>query len=142
MLINECSIAGGLIVLSLAVAFVNLIRSIPGEMASGGFRQNETSGPRSQENTHLGTVTEKSSPISSVVDDWYSESINFKFQTNDTVHQGLVSYGVLQDCFAPIERSDGAMIAFLQNSKRIFEVAAAKAARSASEPIELDFPDF
>jgi hypothetical protein len=54
----------------------------------------------------------------------------------------LVSYGVLQDCFATVGHSDGPMIAFLQNSKRIFEVAAAKAGRSTSAPIELDLPDF
>jgi hypothetical protein len=75
-----------------------------------------------------------------VVDDCYSEAVNFRFEMQGVTHRGLVTYDALK-----IRHGDAGhepeMALFLQHAQEICASAAQKVSRGEAEPVVLETED-
>ncbi|CDY78686.1 hypothetical protein BGLT_01446 [Caballeronia glathei] len=80
-------------------------------------------------------------PVTSIVDDWYSEAINFEFEVKGVSYRGLVGYDALRSRFAPAPPAEPALAIFIRHAGEIRDAAIAKVLRGASSPVVLDLAD-
>lgn len=75
-----------------------------------------------------------------VIDDCYSEAVNFRFEMHGVTHRGLVTYDALK-----IRHGDAGhepeIALFLQHAQEICASAAKKVSRGEAEPIVLETED-
>jgi hypothetical protein len=82
---------------------------------------------------------EKALRVTDVVDDSYSEAINFRFVAKGRAYRGLVTYDALResakaDAYASREP---ALALFIRRAQEVGESAAAKLERDGVEPVVL-----
>ena len=79
--------------------------------------------------------------VTSIVDDWYSEAINFEFEVKGVTYRGLVGYDALRSRFAEEPPAEPALAIFIRHAGEIRDAAIAKVLRGASGPVVLELAD-
>jgi hypothetical protein len=74
-------------------------------------------------------------------DDWFFEAINFSFILKGRIHQGLISYSVLQERFCGEKRTRDIPTMFACHRDQIRRAASEKVICGDADPIEVEFQD-
>jgi hypothetical protein len=76
-----------------------------------------------------------------IVDDSFSEAVNFRFRLRGVTHRGLVTYDALRHGCEPHEPNEPALALFIRHARRMGAAAARKLRRDDKEPVVLETGD-
>jgi hypothetical protein len=79
--------------------------------------------------------------MSQIVDDSFSEAVNFRFTLRGVRHRGLITYDAIRHGCDADELNEPALALFIRHARRIGAAAARKLRRDATEPVVLDTGD-
>jgi hypothetical protein len=79
--------------------------------------------------------------VSHIVDDSFSEAVNFRFTMRGVTHRGLIMYDAIRDGCEADELHEPALALFIRHARRIGAAAARKSRRDTSEPVVLETGD-
>ncbi|SAL51200.1 hypothetical protein AWB64_05456 [Caballeronia sordidicola] len=73
--------------------------------------------------------------------DWFSETVNFRFEFEEVIYRGLISHAALREHFHAADTDDGPMNAFVLNSALIAGIAATRVRTAESGVVRIESCD-